>query len=212
MIAQHPDFQAWHGNEGWRRRKGLNFEIAAASTWPAESDMGVLMPGVGGAPSWADTGTLRSLIPKSQGGGPAITTVKETAEDMLAGYQADYGTVKKESFVSLLPVTVPTVTIAHYCRVPDQLIEDIGSFEAFIEQRLRLGLVRKEESELANGTGATTGFGNAARLAAGRYGSDAPDRNQCECRGYRAGRHSGSTKQRFHAIVCAPSFWGWWAD
>jgi HK97 family phage major capsid protein len=210
MITQHSDFQAWHGGQGWRRRKGLNFEISAASTWPAESDMGVLVPGVGGAPSWADTGTLRSLIPKSQGGGPAITTVKETAEDMLAGYQADYGTVKKESFVSLLPVTVPTVTIAHYCRVPDQLIEDIGSFEAFIEQRLRLGLVRKEEQELANGTGATTGFGTLQGLLPIATEVTPPTGTNVNAADIVQAAILEVQGNGFSpdAIVCAPSFWG----
>jgi len=56
------------------------------------------------------------------------------------------------------------VTIAHYCRVPDQLIEYLPSFQAFIEQRLRLGLARKEELELPNGTRATTGFGTLQGL------------------------------------------------
>ena len=51
---------------------------------------------------------------------------------------ADYGTAKKESFVSLLLVAFPTVTSAHDCRVPNQLVENIVCFDVFIEARLRL--------------------------------------------------------------------------
>jgi len=64
----------------------------------------------------------------------------------------------------LAAVNVPTVTIAHYIRVPDQLIEDVAGFEAFIQQRLLLDLIRFEESQLAAGTGSTTGFGTLQGL------------------------------------------------
>lgn len=164
QVVNHQAFRAWHQNQGWRRRQSLNFEIQAANLFPSESQMPILAPGVGGAPSWPDTGVFRSLIPKTPMGGPSITALKEVSETSNAGYQTDYGAVKPESFINLAAVNVPTVTIAHYYRVPDQLVEDITGFEAFIQSRLLLDLIRFEEQQLAAGTGGTTGFGTLQGL------------------------------------------------
>jgi hypothetical protein len=53
-LRSIPDFRAWHDNESWGRRKGLNFEIAAASIG-TQSPKCVPVSGIGGAPSWANT-------------------------------------------------------------------------------------------------------------------------------------------------------------
>lgn len=60
---------------------------------------------------------------------------------------------KPESTVAGSLVQVPVATIAHIMKSSKQILDDVNMFQSYIDQRLRYGVLEKEEEQLLYGSG-----------------------------------------------------------
>lgn len=60
---------------------------------------------------------------------------------------------KPESTVAGTLVSAPVATIAHIMKASKQILDDVNMFQSYIDQRLRYGVLEKEEQQLLYGTG-----------------------------------------------------------
>lgn len=60
---------------------------------------------------------------------------------------------KPESSVAGSLIQVPVATIAHIMKASKQILDDVNMFQSYIDQRLRYGVLVKEEEQLLYGSG-----------------------------------------------------------
>jgi HK97 family phage major capsid protein len=60
---------------------------------------------------------------------------------------------KPESALTFTEATFPVRTIAHWVPITRQMLEDLAFMEGYVEQRLRIGLLRREDNQFINGNG-----------------------------------------------------------
>lgn len=97
----------------------------------------------------------RSVIPSAPMSGNTLWYVREKApydySTYTADYQVLYGDKKKLSTIVYETMTQPVSTIAHYIKVPTQMLDDVPALQADIDNRLMYGLGRKEDYEFLYG-------------------------------------------------------------
>jgi HK97 family phage major capsid protein len=98
--------------------------------------------------------SIRNLLPVTPINTGAIEYVQETWT-YSADYQTPEGTAKAQSSVEYLEKTATVKTIAHYIKISRQAAADIPQIMTSIDNRLRYGVLLKEDSELLYGSGAT---------------------------------------------------------
>jgi HK97 family phage major capsid protein len=115
-----------------------------------------LVPGIQRPPDW--TPTMRSIIPSAPTSSDSIRYLREKApydySTYTADYQVQYGDKKKLSTLAYEVMALPVVTIAHYIKVPTQMLDDAPMLAGDINNRLLIGIHRKEDYEILYGDGA----------------------------------------------------------
>ena len=86
-----------------------------------------------------------------------VTVVQESGFTNNAAEVAEATLVtegaKPESALTFTEATFPVRTIAHWVPITRQMLEDLAFMEGYVEQRLRVGLLRREDNQFLNGTG-----------------------------------------------------------
>jgi HK97 family phage major capsid protein len=119
--------------------------------------------------------TLENLIPALPTTSNAIEYTKETAFTNNAAEVAEGGQ-KPESSITFSLETMPIATVAHWIRISRQLANDNAALAAYIDGRMRYGVNRKVETQLAVGNGTSPnieGFLNSGNFTAHGYLSGA---------------------------------------
>jgi HK97 family phage major capsid protein len=83
----------------------------------------------------------------------SIPYLMETGFTNAADYVA-MGAAKPGSAKDFTLASATLLKIAHYLKVPDELLDDVAGLRSFIDANLIGGLVEKLENEVINGTGA----------------------------------------------------------
>jgi HK97 family phage major capsid protein len=115
-----------------------------------------IVPGIQRPPDWSPT--MRTIIPSAPTSSDSIRYLREKApydySTYTADYQVQYGDKKKESTLAYEVMALPVVTIAHYIKVPTQMLDDAPMLAGDINNRLLVGVDRKEDYEILYGDGA----------------------------------------------------------
>lgn len=107
-------------------------------------------PGVvGGA---APMLTLESLIPSLPTSSNAVEFTKEASFTNSAAEAAE-GAAKAESALTWTLVNMPVSTVAHWIKISKQLAADNMALAAYVDSRMRYGVNRRVETQLAVGDG-----------------------------------------------------------
>jgi HK97 family phage major capsid protein len=87
----------------------------------------------------------------------SLTVVQESGFTNSAAEVAEATLVsegaKPESALTFTEVSFPVRTIAHWIPITRQMLEDLPMMEGYAEQRLRTGLLRREDNQFLNGNG-----------------------------------------------------------
>jgi len=124
---------------------------------------------------------LRDVLLNIRTASDSITVMRENVFTNSAAETAEATAVnegaKPESALTFTEVSFPIRTIAHWIPITRQMMDDIPAMEAYINERLLIGLARREDNQFLNGDGnapnltgilATSGIQdlNAAHFAA----------------------------------------------
>ena len=96
--------------------------------------------------------TLESLFPSAPTSSNAIEFTKEASFTNLAA-EASEGAAKAESAITWSLVNMPVSTVAHWIKISRQLAMDNAALAAYVETRMRYGVNRRVETQLAVGDG-----------------------------------------------------------
>ena len=96
--------------------------------------------------------TLESLIPALPTSSNAIEFTKEASFTNNAAEAAE-GVAKAESALTWSLVNMPVSTVAHWIKISRQLAGDNAALAAYVDSRMRYGVNRKVETQLAVGDG-----------------------------------------------------------
>lgn len=106
------------------------------------------LPGYGALPFFP-LGLL-NLIPRSPTSAITIEFLQQVPGfNNLAGYQPNYGDLKPESNWGGKWAQANVRTIAHWMRVPDQMLDDLPGLIGMLDIQLMRGLKRREEQAVA---------------------------------------------------------------
>lgn len=108
-------------------------------------------PGI--VPGASNILTLESLFPSLPTSSNAIEFTKEASFTNSAAEAAE-GSAKAESALTWSLVNMPISTVAHWIKISRQLAMDNAALAAYVEQRMRYGVNRRVETQLAVGDGA----------------------------------------------------------
>lgn len=106
-----------------------------------------------------------SFIPQSETTAGAVAYMRESAFTNSAAPVAE-GAAKPKSDKTLLPVTKPIETIAHYFKVSKQCYEDLAGLAALIESNGLYGIDLKIDQQVLKGTGTSPELGPGLYVAA----------------------------------------------
>ena len=124
---------------------------------------------------------MRDVLLNIRTASDSITVMRENVFTNAAAETAEATAVnegaKPESAITFTEVSFPVRTIAHWIPITRQMMDDIPAMEAYINERLLIGLARREDNQFLNGDGnapnltgilATSGIQdlNAAHFAA----------------------------------------------
>lgn len=98
--------------------------------------------------------TLRDLLTTVTIATNSIEYVREKVFTNSADYQLAEGDAKAESGITFEPDSTTVKTIAHWIPCSKQVLDDAPALKGIIDNRLRYGLMLKEETELLSGDGA----------------------------------------------------------
>jgi HK97 family phage major capsid protein len=96
--------------------------------------------------------TLQDFLPKLPTSSNAIEFTKENAFTNAAAEAAE-GAAKAESSLTWTLVNMPVSTVAHWIKISRQLAADNTALAAYVDTRMRYGVNRKVETQLASGDG-----------------------------------------------------------
>lgn len=96
--------------------------------------------------------TLESLFPSLPTSSNAIEFTKEASFTNSAAEAAE-GAEKAESALTWALVNMPVSTVAHWIKISRQLAMDNTALAAYVETRMRYGVNRRVETQLAVGNG-----------------------------------------------------------
>ena len=96
--------------------------------------------------------TLESLFPALPTASNAVEFTKEASFTNSAAEAAE-GTAKAESALTWSLVNMPISTVAHWIKISRQLAADSAALAAYVDTRMRYGVNRRVETQLAVGDG-----------------------------------------------------------
>ena len=115
--------------------------------------------------------TLESLYTSVPTASNAINSPKENVFTNSAAEAAE-GAAKAESALTWTLVSQPVSTVAHWIKISRQLAADNTALAAYVDLRMRYGVQRRVETQLAVGNGTApniSGFMNTGNFTAHGY-------------------------------------------
>lgn len=97
--------------------------------------------------------TVRDLFTAITTGSNAIEWVQEKAFINNAGPQNGEGAPKNQSGLTFEVKNTPVKTLAHWIPCSRQVLSDVATLQGYVDGRLRLGLLLKEDEQLLFGDG-----------------------------------------------------------
>lgn len=97
--------------------------------------------------------TIRDLLPTAQTSEALVRFSRELSVTDNAQTQEAQGDTKGESDFTFEAATEDVVTVAHFVRVSQQLLNDVTALESYISSRMRFLLNQEEEDQLLTGSG-----------------------------------------------------------
>lgn len=98
--------------------------------------------------------TIRDVLAGGRMSGNSLEYVQESGFTNNAAGQVE-GEAKAESDLTFEDKDAKAITVAHWLKVTTQMLSDAPALEAYINNRLRLGLDIKVEAQILKGTGAS---------------------------------------------------------
>jgi HK97 family phage major capsid protein len=100
---------------------------------------------------------MRDVLAAARTTSDAITILQESGFTNSAAEVAEATTVsggaKPESALTFTEVTFNVRTIAHWIPITRQMLADLPFMQTYVEDRLRIGLQRREDGQILNGNG-----------------------------------------------------------
>ncbi|MEJ7763652.1 MAG: phage major capsid protein [Thermomicrobiales bacterium] len=101
--------------------------------------------------------TMRDILLSGQTQSDAVLFLRELAFTNSAAEVAEATSIttgaKPESGITFEQATAPVATIAHWIPITRQTLEDVAQMRSYVEQRLVIGLQRREDNQFLNGNG-----------------------------------------------------------
>lgn len=100
---------------------------------------------------------MRDVLINASTTSDSITILQESGFTNNAAEVAEATTVsdgaKPESALTFTEVSFPVRTIAHWVPITRQTLDDLPFMRTYVEERLRTGLLRREDNQILNGNG-----------------------------------------------------------
>jgi len=100
---------------------------------------------------------MRDVLLNIQTASDAIVVMQESSYTNNAAEVAEAtttsGGAKPESAMAFTEVSYPVRTIAHWIPITRQMLQDIPAMESYVNDRLMIGLMRREDNQFLNGDG-----------------------------------------------------------
>ena len=96
---------------------------------------------------------IRDLIPMLPATSNKVSQLRETEFDNGAQGQTVEGELKGESSFTFESQEVPVVTIAHFTKASEQVLDDAEALTRFLDTRMRYGVLVREEEQILSGSG-----------------------------------------------------------
>lgn len=138
--------------KGRRQVGSIGFEVKNTLTGSDTNVAPDRRPGI--VPGVFEPLTLESFLPSLPTESNAIEFTKENVFTNSAAEAAE-GTEKGESALTWTLVNMPISTVAHWIKISRQLASDNAMLSAYVDTRMRYGVNRRVETQLAAGNGTT---------------------------------------------------------
>ena len=100
---------------------------------------------------------MRDVLMGMQTSSDAITVLQENTFTNSAAETAEATATnegaKPESAITFQEATYPVRTVAHWIPITRQMVEDIPAMESYVNDRLLIGLARREDAQIIGGDG-----------------------------------------------------------
>lgn len=154
-VVDNESFRKAHASGELRQKGGrVTVEVERKAILTTNTGAGVVADRQDGIiPLVQRQFTIRDLVAPGRTNSNSITYMKETGFTNNAAPVAE-GTRKPESSVTLAQSTAPVIKIAHFMKASTEILEDFPALQSMIDERLRYGLLLREEDQLLKGSGA----------------------------------------------------------
>jgi HK97 family phage major capsid protein len=102
--------------------------------------------------------TISDLLGQGTTDGGLVRYLAETSHTNAAAPTTE-GDLKPESTIVFAPVDEPVRKIATFLPVTDEMLEDAGQLRSYLDGRLRMFVLHREEDQLLNGNGIAPNLG-----------------------------------------------------
>lgn len=146
QFTKSDAYKAFAGGQSQKARFEVKNTLTGADATVAPDRKPGIVPGA------APMLTLESLIPALPTSSNAIEFTKEASFTNSAAEAAE-GAAKAESALTWTLVNMPISTVAHWIKISRQLAADNAALAAYVDTRMRYGVNRRVETQLAVGDG-----------------------------------------------------------
>jgi hypothetical protein len=153
--------------EGLQKHSSVRFEIPSITFQKTLVSGGLPYDVTAPLPAGRYPYRLRGEIAVRPTEAGSVIALRETFNNNAAP-QAAQGDAKAVSNFALTPATLPVSTVAHYCKISRQSMDDLEGLGMYLSASLVWGLEAAIEDQILNGTGAN---GQLAGLYAGASNS-----------------------------------------
>lgn len=155
LFTAHEGFEAFAANA--QRGVKANFSVPikmAITSLPGSAGANIQPQRVGMVQPLNQRLFLRDLLAAGRTTSSSIEYVRETGFTNNANVVSENPTnPKPESDITFELDQAPIATIAHWIRASKQVLADVPMLQSYIDNRLRYGLMLKEEAQLLKGSG-----------------------------------------------------------
>jgi len=155
LFTAHEGFEAFaqSANRGVKGNFSVPLKMAITSL-PGSAGANIRPERIGMIQPLNQRLFIRDLLAKGRTTSNAVEYVRETGFTNNANVVSENPTnPKPESNIIFELDSAPVATIAHWIRASKQVLADVPMLQSYIDNRLRYGLMLKEEGQLLKGSG-----------------------------------------------------------
>lgn len=155
LFTAYEGFEAFaaQANRGVKANFSVPIKMAITSL-PGSAGVNIQPQRVGMVQPLTQRMFLRNLLAAGRTTSSSIEYVRETGFTNNANVVSENPTnPKPESNITFELDQAPIATIAHWIRASKQVLADVPMLQSYIDNRLRYGLMLKEEAQLLKGSG-----------------------------------------------------------